>query len=245
VSGPSDGGRMIRLTALGLGLLTALTVVGDRAGASDTPLPPSGTTTDLTAEQVELLGWALGQFDDAGLDLPPMVVVGHDTTEPCRGRIGIHRVEERRSVIRLCTRETGPARELLYLHELAHAWDWHALSEERRRAFLRLRGLEAWSNNDPDRWGERGGEHAAEIVTWGLMDRPVEVIRIEPNTCDDLLTGYVTLVGRAPLHGFTDYCDGPVDRRSPDEGPGGPPSSAGDATLDLAVLTTAEGWRVP
>jgi hypothetical protein len=80
------------------------------------------------------------------------------------------------------------------------------LTESRRAAFLRLRGLTEWRNDDPDRWHERGAEHAAEIMVWGLIDRPVRPVFIPDNTCADLLAGYVMLTGRSPLHGFTDRC---------------------------------------
>jgi hypothetical protein len=164
------------------------------------------TYTAVPPAQVALLDWALDLFADAGLALPPIDVVGHRTDQPCRGRTGMHRFEDGRSRIDLCTADAGPVEEFVVLHELAHAWDRNALTSARREAFLALRGLEVWRDDDPDRWHELGAEHAAEILVWGLMDRPVRIVRLEANSCADLLAGYRVLTGAEPLHGYTDAC---------------------------------------
>ena len=49
-------------------------------------------------------------------------------------------------------------------------------------------------------------EHAAEIVVWGLIDRPVRSVFNPDTTCAALRAGYEVLVGEPPLHGFTDRC---------------------------------------
>jgi hypothetical protein len=184
-------------------LFSSVLVAVDRAPAG---AGPALVTTDLRPEQAVMLDWALALFDAADLALPPLRVIGHDSTDPCRGRDGAHFYASGRSTIHLCTRETGPVQQFLYLHELAHAWDHHALRDERRRTFLDLRGLTEWNNDDPDGWHDRGAEHAAEIVMWGLMDRPISVVRLEANSCPELRAGYLALVGRPPLHGYTKWC---------------------------------------
>jgi hypothetical protein len=169
--------------------------------------PVAFTAVDLTAEQHEDLRWALGLFDEAGLDLPPIEAVRHGSAEGCFGRRAAHTWQDGRSTIHLCPEDdTTKVRRYRMLHELAHAWDRQALNESRRATFLRVRGLTEWRNDDPDRWHERGAEHAAEIMVWGLIDRPVRPVFIPDNTCPDLLAGYVALTGVAPLHGFTDRC---------------------------------------
>ena len=61
----------------------------------------------------------------------------------------------------------------MFLHELAHAWDRQSLTDERRAEFLRLRRLDAsGATTTRSVWDERGAEHAAEVMVWGLMDRP-------------------------------------------------------------------------
>jgi hypothetical protein len=189
--------------------LTVLAPVGlavSAGGRSPEPGASTLTMTDVTPAQAAMLDWAVGMFDAAGLHLPGLDVVGHDTTEGCYGRRGAHVRVDGRSTIHLCARETERVDEFLYVHELAHAWDAGSLTEERRQEFLTLRGLTEWRNDDPERWHERGAEQAAEIMVWGLMDRPVWVVRLPDATCADLLAGYRTLVGSAPVHGYTDFC---------------------------------------
>jgi hypothetical protein len=171
--------------------------------------PPSAidiTYTDVPPAQVELFDWALGLFAESGLALPPVDVVGHRTEAACLGRRGAHWHEHGRSRIHLCTSDSGPLEEFMVLHELGHAWDRHALSPARRDAFLALRGLSEWRNGDPDRWLDRGAEHAAEIIAWGVIDRPVRILRLHDNSCADLLIGYLVLTGTEPVHGHTEAC---------------------------------------
>jgi hypothetical protein len=169
------------------------------------------TYTDVPPAQIALFEDALGLFADAGLELPPIEVAGHRDDDACLGRSGVHRFRDGRSRIDLCTDDAGPAEEFLVIHELAHAWDRHALTTERRAAFLALRGLHEWTNDDLDRWAERGAEQAAEILVWGLIDRPVRIIRFGGNGCTELRAGYRVLTGTEPLHGHTEACriDGP------------------------------------
>ena len=176
------------------------------AGVVDAPeAEPRLSIVELTAGQEDIIGWAVELFDEAQLELPGITVVRFDSSERCFGRRAAHIVEDGRSVIRVCNKETGPAAEHVMLHELAHAWDRHSLTDDRRDAFLRMRGLREWRNNDIERWDERGAEHAAEVMVWGLIDRPFAA-HVDQNSCAELLHGYVTLTGRQPLHGFTGKC---------------------------------------
>jgi hypothetical protein len=104
-------------------------------------------------------------------------------------------------------RGAGP--ELLILHELAHAWDGHTLTDERRTAFLDWRGLHQWWGTEHEHWGEYGAEQAAETIVWGVIDRPIRASQIPPpyNNCGQLRTAYLMLTGRLPLHGYIDRCE--------------------------------------
>ena len=197
-------GRMHHLTAAVAAC--AVLTVGPGASQPIAGAAPTVTMTGITPAQARIFEWALDLFAAAELPLPEIDVVGHGSTDSCMGRHGMHMFAEGRSTIHVCTRDAGPVEEFLVLHELAHAWDRADLSAERRLAFLELRGLTEWRNDDPERWHDRGAEHAAEIIMWGLIDRPIRVVRLWDNSCADLLAGYVTLVGRPPLHGFTDRC---------------------------------------
>lgn len=160
---------------------------------------------DLPAGQVEIATWAVGLYDEAGLALPAITFVFHgDDTEVCDGWFGRHDATAGGSVIGICTSRTGPPIEALFIHELAHAWCAHSLSEQRRSDFQELRGCPVWRGDVP--WHERGAEHAAEILMWGLIDRPTGVITIHDHGCDALEAGYRTLTGDAPLHGYRDNC---------------------------------------
>ena len=159
---------------------------------------------ELTAGQEHIVGWAVELFDEADLDLPAVTFVRFDSQERCFGRRGAHIVEDGRSVIRICNDDIDRSAERVMLHELAHAWDRHALTEERRADFLRLRHLRVWRSKDAE-WEEKGAEQAAEVLVWGLIDWDFSA-QIPDNTCIELLRGYVTLTGRQPLHGFTGKC---------------------------------------
>lgn len=171
-----------------------------------TPVPLPSTVTGLSIEQIEIVSWALALFADAELALPPIDFVGHDATGPCFDRAAAHTHASGRSRIDICTTMGRPVAEFLVLHEIAHAWDRRSLTADTRAAFLELRDLTEWRNDDPARWHHRGAEHAAEIIMWGLMDRPVQVVRVAAASCAQLLAGYRLLTGAEPLHGFTQRC---------------------------------------
>lgn len=175
---------------------TAAPVVSD-------PVALSALPDDIEAMVV----WALDLFDEAEMELPPLVINHHgEDTEPCNGRIGLHRTTAARSVVELCTDDVSFPTQAMILHELAHAWVDHNVDEERRLAFQELRGYEYWHDYDEARWHENGTEQAAEIIAWGLFDRPMAMLRIHQNSCDELEAGYRTLTETAPLHGFRDKC---------------------------------------
>lgn len=180
--------------------------------APEGPQPRTGPSqavefVDMPAEFTELALWALGLFDEAALDLPPIRFVYHgDDTSPCAGRLGVHRHVDGRSTVELCTSDPGSTTGFLVLHETAHAWAAHDLDDDRRAAFQALRGWTHWSNHDAVDWHENGSEQAAEIMVWGLIDRPVGIARIHDHSCEALDAGYRTLTGQPPLHGHRNHC---------------------------------------
>lgn len=182
----------------GLGLVPA---------PSDDSQPADVAFVDAPGAVVEMAEWALDLFDGAEMDLPPVEFRYHDgdLTE-CRGHQGLHRAFDDHSVIDICATDLGWSTQVMLLHELAHAWTEHAATEDALAAFQELRGYDHWHDYDEAMWHENGTEQAAEILVWGLVDRPMAMSRITDNGCDDLLAGFVTLTGREPLHGFTDLC---------------------------------------
>ncbi len=161
---------------------------------------------DLPADLRRSVGWAIALFERADLTLPPLQFVHHgDDDLPCGGYRGVHEVRGARSVIGLCTTDTGPITDATILHELAHAWLEHHMPAARQADFQALRGYEHWRDHGVG-WGEQGCEQAAEILVWGLIDRPIGFVTFDDTGCDALDAGYRTLTGSAPLHGYRDLC---------------------------------------
>ncbi|NNE11673.1 MAG: hypothetical protein HKN41_05440 [Ilumatobacter sp.] len=179
--------------------------------ATTDPEPaPADASAPEPAVESELVEWALERFHAAGLELPNDIVVSfHGDDQPCEGNHGTYRPGEPDRV-RICRHDPDPEiqdqlRRHALLHELAHAWTDHELERDRRDAFLELRGATTWSNREVA-WHDRGTEQAAEIITWGLLDREVGFLNIRDTRCDQLRAGYVTLTGVEPTAGLEHSC---------------------------------------
>ena len=209
-----DGGDMTHRPLLRFTLsivLLAAGLVSNDAEPAATAAPAATDAVifnDLPAEIEAMAVWAIGLFDSADMALPPLQINHYGTdTSHCDGHDGLHRPGDGRSVIELCTDDVSFPTQAMVIHELSHAWVDDNVGIVARRAFQELRGYEFWRNYDEAAWHENGTEQAAEIIAWGLFDRPMDMIRITQNSCDDLEIGYHTLTGRAPLHGYRDLCD--------------------------------------
>lgn len=207
----------VRTTALAL-LLTVVVPLapevspGSASARGPLPAPPSGEIGSVVVgatidrSDVGAVQWAIDRFAEAGLSLPRVRVSFHASTEPCAGaQGGFRREDDGGGRVLVCVTELGQARELkvkrTLLHELAHAWDHHALTDPVRAQFMSLRGLEGWLSGVP--YAERAGEQAAEVITWGLMDRPILMGSLrEPWSWEELYEGYVVLAGSEPPHGY-------------------------------------------
>ncbi len=168
------------------------------------PKSPAATTrTNLTEAQEQLVDNGIELLEAAGLRLPGIDIVGYGGVDGCFGRRGAAINHGLHTEVRLCLDGDGPADDWTVIHELAHAWEHHSITDETREAFLEVRGLDAWRDGE---WHERGAEHAAEILVWGVIDREVTPVRVRPFGCEDLLVGYVTLTGEAPSNGYAGRC---------------------------------------
>lgn len=157
--------------------------VGHRIDASD-------------PNQVALANWALERFDMAGLYLPPVLITfpGRDQTlcggAPARAYPTSEPVE-----VRVCWNDA-----FILLHELAHIWEAHEVTDAQRQAFVPLRaGVTTWASREFG-WAERGIEHAANVVAWGLLEDPYLVSRTYPNDPESMIDAYRLLTGSDPLH---------------------------------------------
>lgn len=187
--------------------LAAVTFVAALAS----PAAPAARETDavrmigLSSEQVELVTHLVDLYDQAGLELPPVVFrIGTDVPL-CEHRPGLHSYSDGTSEIVLCYPKIAGREYRILLHELAHAWARVGLTEERRAAFKELRGWEHWHDYGRASWRENGTEQAAEIIKWGVSDRSVRLF-IDDVTCDELRDGYRVLTGREARYGSTDPC---------------------------------------
>lgn len=125
----------------------------------------------LAPEQLALVAQAKGRFDAQGLVLPEVVFIFHDDLLPCDGHKGRYHPSTR--TLEMCSMDP-----ITMLHELAHAWANEGLSEGARHDFLRSRGLDSWNDHDVP-WDERGTEHVAETIAWGLAVHPHHVKWVE------------------------------------------------------------------
>jgi len=140
------------------------------------PTPPTVGNAAVAAVQDDArrtiaedptITWARSRFKDAGLELPNIEIVVFDSTIDCDGRVGYYYADAGR--LELCRLDKKTV-----LHELAHAWANHNLTAENRAGFVRLRNLTSW-NDDGEPWKHRATEHAAETISWALMDRETTV----------------------------------------------------------------------
>jgi hypothetical protein len=198
--------RTSRLLAIVLAVTVLLTTTGPASDAS--PGQPAPVAfVGLPDDFQSMAKWAIERFDQAGLELPPLRFVYHEGDRtPCLGRDGLHHSVDDVNIIEICATDPSFPIRVMILHETAHAWVHHSLTPERKAAFRELRGWEHWRNYGEAAWHENGTEQAAEIMVWGLIDRPIRIVRILQNDCDQLDTGYRTLTTSEPLNRFRDFC---------------------------------------
>lgn len=56
-----------------------------------------------------------------------------------------------------------------------------------------------WSGGEVS-WAQRGTEHAANVIAWGLSEAPFLVSRTYPNDPQSMIASFEHLTGHAPLH---------------------------------------------
>lgn len=169
--------------------VVAMTEVVSRQVAEPAPVPPVGIVApNATAAQLDRLDAAVETFTDAGLELPAIEVNFHDTNAPCKGHAGLYRAATEahlRDTITIC--DTMP---FYLLHELAHAWEHHAIGDDHRAHLTEEWDLPTWGSHD-FAWADRGIEQAAETVAFTLSrTQPTDSAKITGYGCDfERLTG--------------------------------------------------------
>ena len=90
--------------------------------------------------------------------------------------------------------------EMILLHELAHVWEAQSVHQSRHEPFMAMRdGVKSWAGLD-DAWAERGREHAANVIAWGLLEDPYPISRTYPNDPDSLMAAFRSITATDPLH---------------------------------------------
>jgi len=169
--------------AVGIVLAAILSSAGVQtdslAGENDTPLTttmsrpswspvvPAYQRTVQTPRQTEqqtdpLILRAVGRFASAGLELPDLTFVVFDSTIDCDASSGYYFASSR--TLHICKLD-----DKTVLHELAHAWAGHTLTDAQKTSFAEFRGADGWNNAD-DKWKDRATEQAAETIAWALAD---------------------------------------------------------------------------
>jgi hypothetical protein len=187
---------MHRLLAAVVSLLVIF-VLGPVATEGGNAVSPSLTTDGSQSENDNaLLRWASSRFTGADLDLPAVYVAFHDQKEACAGHPGLFRDQPELRIDICGFFDFSTAAKKTMLHELAHAWAHENLSDDDIEEFLILRGLEIWAGPLAP-WELRGSEHAAEIISWALFDRELDLVTIPNAGPEAIEASYRILTGRS------------------------------------------------
>jgi hypothetical protein len=143
-----------------------------------------------TSEQLDLVRWAVGRFEIAGLEPPHVEIEFHGDPSGCGGHFGFALEGQ----VDVCTTLVNAMTRRLLLHEMSHIWlDEHVGAGIRAR-FLELRQLASW-NASSDPWALRGYEQGAEIISWALGERILSP-QVPDTDPDEIASGYELLTGR-------------------------------------------------
>lgn len=202
-------GRVALTTILVISTTTLVAAAeSDPVGVAELAEGPAVEVVPHTQKQYErgMIEWARDLFDQADLDLPYVSIRFSAHIEDCEGKLGTLRTTSRGArIVRICADHGKPAaRDRLQrrnlVHELAHLWEQTNVDDETRREFMAFRDLDHW-NDRTDDWYRRATEHAAETITWGLIDFPWLFVAIPDNSCAEMLAGFRILTGRDPING--------------------------------------------
>lgn len=197
----------------GRSLLLPVPTPAERLEELTSAITASGTSIDVrnsTAGLDRLLEWGLSRFEQAGLDHPRLTkVVFSSHVAECDSVAGRAHAGDDGWDLLICTSEEEACEDTscttfelrarhTILHELAHVWMDDHLDDDAQEAFLEFVGLDDWLGTDR-RWVERGIEHAAEMIAWGLLDSNMYVLRLGGPSTDHLTEGFELLTGVEPL----------------------------------------------
>jgi hypothetical protein len=162
----------------------------------------------------EFARWLFSRYAAAGFGLPDVTAVWFPPSPHCVAKAGLaieydERYAGRHTVV-VCFDEDEVASDssesgwsqsaIAYgLHELAHIWMVDHLTDETRAAFNELAGLTEWRNTSVP-WNERGVEHAAFTISWGVSGVADARYPIHPKaSCEELAARFELLTGHEPV----------------------------------------------
>ncbi len=148
------------------------------------------------AQQHEMAMSAVERFGMAGLDLPPVILEFDGPNQAaCGGAPARTSITAESNLIRLCWTD-----EFILLHELAHVWVSFNVRPAQHEPFMAMRNdVQLWASSQVP-WEQRGCEHAANVIAWGLLEDPYPISRTYPNDPAALRSAFVLLTGTNPLH---------------------------------------------
>ncbi|HUL84104.1 MAG TPA: hypothetical protein VLX89_01130 [Actinomycetota bacterium] len=182
-------------TARILVLLAVPALLGGTNLKAATPVQvgPSAWVLNASPNELDLVRWAIGRYDRAGLALPPLEFAFHVDVSGCEGRTGLYHS----GIVDLCPVVINPTTQHTVLHEMAHAWTETNDGAAVRARFLKLRDLDTWNSWD-EPWPDRGWEQAAEAISWTIGDRTLPLWSLPHHDPTQILAAYTVLTGRRP-----------------------------------------------
>lgn len=170
---------------------------------------------NATVGQREFASWMMNRFERAGLGVPEVKAIWFPPSPDCEGRAGLtfetdERYDGSHTVVlcasddrmRLDETASGWAPSVLAtgLHELAHVWMLDHLDDQTRGRFLDRTDLTVWRGSGETAWRERGVEHAAFTIAWGLAGTgDARYPLLPPPACEELAGRFELLTGRSPI----------------------------------------------
>ena len=157
-----------------------------------TQMQPAAATSRVEVQggshsQVASVTWAIERFEAAGLELPLLTLDIHDSKAGCDGHDGLYTPRSGSDGIDICTDAA-----FIILHELGHAWEHRFGTDEARAGLMAELGLDAWTGQDV-KYRSRGEEVSANLVAWGLVERPLTETEIR--TKAEALARFESLTG--------------------------------------------------
>jgi hypothetical protein len=204
--------RFVRLLAV-----VTVTLVAVVACSRSRAPPDDVIVNNGTPHRVELIAWAADAFRSAELRWPPVHEISFPPTNGCSGgQMGTYTSTDEGCRIEVCAVGGLSNREGAFpltakhtlLHELGHCWVDAFVDDLARVQFMDLRQLECW--NCDTLWQEKGFEHAAEVIAWGVSDT-FYYVHVSPRDCQSMSRAFTVLTFQQPLLRLADCSDELID----------------------------------